>query len=387
MFKTIKTGIPIFIVAVNMRAGLILIGPLLPILQREYGISVFTESILAAAPLLCFSLTALFMGRIINLADTNRIIAVAVSLLTASLFLRTTFGIVSILLFSITLGIAVAVLNFMLPVWVRENHSGNAGLLTGTYAAIMASFAAVALAITVPLSELTSLSWRLSMAPWLAVGIVSTIWWWLKIPRSSIKIAPQPVPNFWKSPLLRNKKAWSLTLFFGILNMIHYASATWLPTALVSKGMPLVETGYLVAVSTIVAALLSLFVPHFASRGKDFRAILVTFSILIGLAYLAIASDTGPRLWLWVILYNLGLYVTFSLSLYLVVFKASNDEDTKTLSIMVQCIGYFMATTSPIILGLLFTLTDSWQSALLFPVGLAVIQIFIGLKAGSSEKI
>lgn len=50
MISTLKRGLPIFAVAVNMRAGLILIGPLLPIIKQQYGISVFTESVLAATP-------------------------------------------------------------------------------------------------------------------------------------------------------------------------------------------------------------------------------------------------------------------------------------------------------------------------------------------------
>jgi len=378
---------PIFIVSINMRAGLILIGPLLPILHHEYGISVFTASILAAAPIICFSITALFMSRIIKIANTNRIITLAITLLTGSLFFRTTFGIASILIFSITLGISVAILNYMLPVWVRENNDGDAGLLTGTYAAIMGSFSAIALAITVPLANLTSLSWRISMAPWFVIGLITTIWWWAKTPHSKVESTKEQSPNFWKSPLLRNKKAWSLTIFFGLLNMIHYASATWLPTVLVSKGMPLVQTGYLVALATLLGSLLSLSVPHYASRGKDFRTVLVLFSLLITFAYLAIAFDTGVRLWFWVILYNIGMYVTFSISLFLVVFKGSSNENTQTLSIMMQSVGYLMATMSPIILGGLYTWTNNWKLSLLFPVALACIQIFVGLKAGSNEKI
>ena len=148
MISTLKRGLPIFAVAVNMRAGLILIGPLLPIIKQQYGISVFTESVLAATPLLCFSLSAILMRSISRLGNTNRIISYAITVLTLSLMLRTTFGVASLLIFSISLGISVAVLNYMLPVWVKENTDHNAGLLTGVYAAIMGSCAAISLAIT-----------------------------------------------------------------------------------------------------------------------------------------------------------------------------------------------------------------------------------------------
>ena len=41
MKNTLRAGLPIFAISSNMRAGLILIGPLLPIIKAEYGISVF----------------------------------------------------------------------------------------------------------------------------------------------------------------------------------------------------------------------------------------------------------------------------------------------------------------------------------------------------------
>lgn len=387
VIQSLKAGVPIFLVAVNMRAGLILIGPLLPILQQQYGIGVITEAILGAAPLLCFAFSALFMARLIRWADTNRIITFAVTLITASLILRTLFDLPSLLIFSITLGIAVAVLNYMLPVWVRENNTGNPGLVTGTYAAIMGIFSAVALAITVPLAEATSLSWRLSMLPWFIIGLAATILWWTKFRGRKLPKSTEVIPSFWRSSILHNKKAWALTLFFGMLNMIHYASAIWMPTILVSKGMRLVDTGFLVAVATLVGSLLSLSVPHFAARGKDFRLPLIGFSLVLAISYIAIALSTGPILWLWVILANIGVYVTFALALFLVIHQGSNDETTKNLSIMMQSFGYLLATTAPILLGVAFLITGNWGTALFILVGLAALQILLSFKTGDKEKI
>lgn len=374
-------------VSANMRAGLILIGPLLPIIKEEYGISVFTESILAATPLLCFSLSAIFMGFLSKFGNTNRIISYAVTVLTFSLFLRTTFDVASLLIFSISLGISVAVLNYMLPVWVKENETGNAGLLTGVYAAVMGSCAAISLAITAPLASLTDLSWRLSMLPWFMIGAFAALWWWIKMPSSKTPDITEKSPSFWTNPLFRNRTAWSITVFFGALNMIHYASATWLPTILISKGFTLVEAGVLVAIATLVGSLLSLAVPHFASRRKDFRVVLIIFSLFLAISYYAISMDSGPRLWVWVILGNIGVYVTFSLALFLVVFRSETPATTRSLSVMMQSVGYIMATASPIILGRLFESTGNWDKALYFIVALGLMQVLVALGAGSSKKV
>jgi CP family cyanate transporter-like MFS transporter len=387
MKNTFKQGLPIFAISSNMRAGLILIGPLLPILKAEYGISVFTESILAATPLLCFSLSAILMRSISRLGNTNRIISYAITVLTLSLFLRTTFNIASILIFSISLGISVAVLNYMLPVWVKENNTGNAGILTGIYATVMGSCAAISLAITAPLAGLTSYSWRLAMLPWFIIGALTAAWWWIKIPSSSTTEVVESTESFWANPLFKSRAAWSITLFFGLLNMIHYASATWLPTILLTKGFTLNRAGVLVALATLIGSLLSLAVPHYASKQKDFRLVLVVFSIFLAVSYFAISVDSGARLWLWVILGNIGVYVTFSTALFLVVFRAADATKTKSLSIMMQSVGYIMATVSPIVLGRLFDITGNWNRALYFIIVLAALQVIVALKAGSREKI
>ena len=387
MSTALRRSLPIFLVAVNMRAGLILIGPLLPILKEEYNLSIFSESLLASGPLLLFSLSAIFMRRVNRLGNTNQIIFLAVSVLTLSLILRITGGVIPLFIFSITLGISVAILNYMLPVWVKENNKDNTGLVTGIYAAIMGTCASISLAITAPLAAATSLSWRLSMFPWIAIGIISLMYWWVKMPKSKIPAVIESEGSFWSNPLFKNKTAWAITLFFGFLNMIHYASATWLPTILLSKDFTLNQASATVAVATLVGSLLSLAVPHYASRSNDLRAVLMLFSLMLALSYLAISMDTGWRLVLWVITANIGVYVTFSLALFLVIFRGADAEKTKFLSIMMQSIGYLLATTSPLILGFIFGATDNWNTSLLFLVGLSILQVGIATTAGRREKI
>ena len=52
-----------------------------------------------------------------------------------------------------------------------------------------------------------------------------------------------------------------------------------------------------------------------------------------------------------------------------------------------QSVGYLLATTSPIILGLLFDLSANWSTALYFIIALALVQVFVALGAGSAKKV
>ena len=49
--------------------------------------------------------------------------------------------------------------------------------------------------------------------------------------------------------------------------------------------------------------------------------------------------------------------------------------------------GYLIAGFSPGIVGVIFDLSNSWNAALIFVIGIGVILIGVGYKAGSPEKI
>lgn len=387
MKSTLKIGLPIFLAAVNMRAGLVVINPLLPILKDEYHLSTFVQSLFSAIPLICFASTAIIMRYINRLGDTNRVITVALGVLAFSLFMRATFGIPTLLLFSISMGIAIATLNYMLPVWLKENGGNKSGLLTGTYVAIMGTCVSISLAIAVPLAHATSIGWRLSMVPWIITGTLAAIWWFIKMPHKSHNDNYQAAPHFFANPLLKNKSAWAITLFFGLISMVFYATSTWGPTILVSKGFTLTHSAWIVSISNLIGSVLGIFIPHYVSKKSDMRAALVFLSALIALSFLGVGLDHGNRIIIWMILANIGMAICFPLSLLLAVLRGSDPVQTRLLSIMMQSVGYLMAAVSPTIMGAIFDTSSSWPVALMFVVVLGVLQALISWEVGKSKKI
>jgi CP family cyanate transporter-like MFS transporter len=71
----------------------------------------------------------------------------------------------------------------------------------------------------------------------------------------------------------------------------------------------------------------------------------------------------------------------------LTVTRSVEAGETRSLSIMTQAVGYSMAAFSPGIVALIFDISNNWDTALLFSVGIGVILIGLGYKAGSPEKI
>ena len=109
--------------------------------------------------------------------------------------------------------------------------------------------------------------------------------------------------------------------------------------------------------------------------------------LMVTASFAALIFDSGWRLIIWLLISNIGLSVTFPLSLLLTVTRSIDAGQTRSLSIMAQSIGYLMAAFAPGIVGAIFDSTLSWNSALLVPVVLGLFLAGVGYFAGNPEKI
>jgi len=326
------------------------------------------------------------MPLVAKIGGTNRVITFSLAMLSAAILFRTVGNVSMLFIASLAVGIAIAILNFSLPVWVKENAPDHSGLLTGIYITIMGIFAALSIAVAVPLAEATSWGWRFAMIPWLLIAVASTIWWLSKNAKSSAEKI-QTVHSVFHKELFKMPGAWSITLFFGFQSMLFYGTATWLPTIFVSKGYSLFHAGLVVSITGLFGSLIGVAVPHYASRLKNIQLLLVLLGALIAVSFVGMIFDSGWRLVLWLLAVNIGLATTFPLSLMLTVTRSYEASETRSLSIMAQSVGYLMAAISPGIVGAIFDSTNNWGSALIFPAVLGSLLGLVGYFAGKSEKI
>jgi len=382
----IRQGLPIFIAAINMRAGLTIMSPLIPILKEQYHLSSFLLSFLTSLSVLCFAGSAFLMPLVGKIGGTNRVIAVALTVLTVAIFLRTIGNLPMLFISSLTVGIAIAVLNFSLPVWVKENSSGHSGLITGIYITVMGAFASISIAVAVPLAKATSWGWRLAMVPWLVIGFFSSAWWLIKTSKSSDSRHMQLSSKFHRQ-LLRRPGAWSIAVFFGLQSMIYYGSATWLPTILVSKGFILRDAGFVVSITGLLGSIIGIVAPHYASKLPDLRLLLAIVGAIVAVCVIGVIFDHGWHLVIWLLIWNIGLSVTFPLSLLLTVKRSTVASETRSLSIMAQGVGYLMAAFAPGIVGAIFDATLNWNIALIAPLLLSIVLAGVGYFAGKPDKI
>jgi len=384
--EVITKALPIFIAAINMRAGLTIMSPLIPILKEQYHLSSFLLSFLTSLTVLCFAGSAFLMPLVGKIGGTNRVISTSLIVLTTAIFLRAVGNVPMLFISSLTVGVAIAILNFTLPVWVKENTSEHSGLVTGIYITIMGVFAAISVAVAVPLAEATQWGWRLAMVPWIVIGLISSIWWLVRNSKSS-KDAQMSISSKFHGQLLRKPGAWSIAIFFGLQSMLFYGTATWLPTILVSKGFTLSNAGFTVAITGLMGSVVGIAAPHFSSKLRNLRVLLALLGALVSLSFIGLIFDDGWRLILWLFISNIGLSISFPLSLLLTVTRSAGAGETRSLSIMAQSVGYLMAAFAPGIVGAIYDATLDWSIALIFPVVLGITLGAVGYFAGKPEKI
>jgi CP family cyanate transporter-like MFS transporter len=386
MLLKVRAGFPIFLAALNMRAGLVLMAPLLPIISKYYDLSTMQMSILLSIPIIAFSSSSLIMGVLGRRATSDRIITAALVTLALALALRTFTGVIGLFLFTALIGISIAVMNYEVPVWVKVHLPDSTGLATGIYVTLMGVGASIAVAISVPIAEATSLSWKLSMLPWILFATFAATYWVLK-QRNVVTERTSDFSPFWRTSAIKNPIAWGLVLFFGIESMTFYGSASWLPTILTTKDFSLSGAGAAIAFSGLLGSAVGLFFPHWISKFRDQRLLLAGVSILTGFSFFMMTVQDGKILILWLCLSNIGISMAFPACLLLCSIKASTAEMTRTLSTMMQSIGYIISATGPIYVSTFFHYSGSWNTALYAIAFLSALQLLVTIYVGRPTTI
>lgn len=386
MLLKVRAGFPIFLAALNMRAGLVMMAPLLPIISKYYDLSTYEMSILLSIPIVAFSSSSLIMAMLGRRASSDRIITFALIILAGGLALRIVTGPIGLFVFTGVIGVAIAVMNYEIPVWVKVHIPESSGIATGIYVTLMGVGASVATAISVPIAESSPLSWKLAMSPWVVLAAASAIFWFVTRRDVQAEHSADSAP-FWRTSVMKSPMAWGLVLFFGLESMTFYGSASWLPTILTTKDFSLSAAGAAIAFSGLLGSAVGLFFPHWISKFSDQRLLLAGVSMLTGFSFFMMTIQEGAILILWLCLSNIGISMAFPACLLLCTIKASTPEMVRSLSTMMQSFGYIISATGPVYVSTFFHVTENWNTALYAIVALTALQLMVTLYVGKPTPV
>jgi MFS transporter, CP family, cyanate transporter len=381
-FRTILLVTGVVLLALNLRACITGVGPLVSAIRDETGLSVTLAGLLTTLPLIAFGAVSPLAPRLSRRWGIESMLLVSLLGLAIGVLLRSLPTISLLFLGTALMGAAIAISNVLLPSLIKRDFPRQIGLMTAIYSTLVSASGAIADGVSIPLAQNAGLGWRGSLGFW-ALPAVLTALLWLPLLRARARPAAgtqapgkQTVRGVWRSPL-----AWQVTLFMGLQSWTFYIVVAWFPAIFENHGISPTNAGWLLSLLQLFGVLGSFIAPQIAGRMRSQRS-LVALSILLALiAYVGILTNAFGFILLWCLLLGLAQGAYLGLALLFFILRTPNARSAAELSGMAQSIGYLLAATGPLIFGWLHDLTHGWTVPLLVLGAVTLVLFSVGMGA------
>lgn len=378
----------IIFIAVNLRAPLTSVGPLVELIRDHLYISNTLAGMITTLPLLSFAFFSPFVPKLGQRFGVERILFISIITLTGGIILRSFSGIAHLYMGTAVLGLAIAVCNVLLPGLIKREYPERIGLMTGVYAISMNLFGAIASGIGIPIAVGLGYGWQGALGIWGILSFVSILFWLPQVRNRSMKDptvdhqSANTKVNLWRSPL-----AWRVTLFMGLQSTLFYVLVTWLPEILKQQGVSSDQSGWLLSIMQLAVLPFTFIAPILAGRMSDQRLLVAITSSFLLMGNLGLLFGSLKFIVVWVVMLGIGAGFAFSLAMIFFSLRTENARQAAELSGMAQSVGYLLAAMSPMFFGYLHDLTNSWSIPLLILIGASILLYIVGLGAAKNQYV
>lgn len=375
--------VAVALVAFTLRGPVASVGPLLPELRAVRDLQGSAAALLPALPLVCFGLLAPLAPALAGRVGLHRGVLVGSATLVAGIALRG-LGTGGLFVGTLLVGAGIAVVNVLLPAVVKADFPHRLALATAVTTSSIALSASLGAGFAEPLRAATGGALP-SLAVWIVPALVGLVAW-LPLARAGHSDARPSAPGR-VLPLLGDRVALAVTVFFGLQSLGFYTVLAWLPSILVDAGVPVARAGAMLAVAAFLGAPVAFAVPRLATRRPDQRSwvLIVVAPSVVGLTGLLAAPGAAP--WVWAVLIGLGTGASFPLALTLVLLRARDSGQAARLSAAAQGVGYVLASTGPFVFGVLHEATGGWGPSLALLLALLAVQVVVGRAAARNRLV
>lgn len=375
--------ISVIFIAMTLRTPLTAVGPVIPLIRDDLGISNVLAGFLTTIPLLAFAIISPFVARIARKFSIERTLFVALLLIASGIVLRAFTDINGILLGTFFIGVAIAFGNVLMPSYMKLRMPLKVGVMMAVYSMSMNISASVAAGISYPIAE-TSWNWRGSLSFALIFVIIAVIIWLPQLKQKASMHAPTTSRSL---PLSKSLLAWAIAAMMGIQSLLFYSTSSWVPDILATQGFSASEAGWLSSLMLIAQLPMTFIVPMLASRASMHVPITISFCASYMLGFIVLYFGWTSLAPLSMICIGLAGGASFSLVMMLFTMRTESIYTSAELSGFAQSTGYLLAAIGPITFGWLHDVTNSW-SATIFAFMLCTIVILIsGLYASRNKTI
>jgi MFS transporter, CP family, cyanate transporter len=365
--------------SLNLRPALAGVSPLLSEIMRDLGLAPAGGGAITTVMVICLGLLAPVAPVLATRLGLDRTLLIGLLILAAGVALRGVGGILTLYAGSAVAGTAIAIMNVVMPGVVKQHFPDRIGLFTGIYVSGLATGAASASALMVPIEE--RYGWRTAAGSVAVLALAAAVLW-----------APQGFNRHVRrrdgrgqrpyAMLLRRRVTWYVMGFMGLQSLTFYIMLAWLPTIFRDAGLPADQAGYLLALTNLSQIAATLTVPLHAGRARSQVPHIVAAALLSVVGYLGVlfAPITFP--WLWMIALGVGQGASIALALLIIALRAPDPASVTALSAVAQSSGYLLAALGPFLIGLLHQLSGGWTLPLVTGLLACGVQLVIGVLAG-----
>jgi CP family cyanate transporter-like MFS transporter len=375
------SAVGVVLVAFTLRQAVSSVPPVL----GDLGLTPDRAALLVTIPVLCFSIGALAGPALRARLGEERTIFAAEAVLFAGLVVRALWPTWGLFPGTILAGLAIAVLNVLLPSLVKRRFAGRIGTMMAAYTTAMAVGAALAAGFTVPVLRAANGSVSVALGVWALPAVLALVAWLPQIGASAIVPAAHLAGSrraMWRYPL-----AWCVLLYMGMQSLLFYGPLSWLPEIYRQRGVDPAQAGFLLLIFNVLGIVGNLTAPVLASRMRDQRPAIAVTIMLTTVGLLGVLLAPTSTALIWSSLMGVAQGASLSLALLVIVLRSADSETAALLSGMAQSGGYLVAASGPLIMGLLQSATGNWSVPLLFLIGVAVVIWIPAMIAGRNVVI
>lgn len=353
-------AVAVLLVGLNLRTAVTSIGPLLSETQATLHLSGVQEGLLTTLPVICFAVLGALTPSIARRIGEQVTVTAALVLMAVGLATRAlAHSGPAFLALSVLALAGGAIGNVTLPALVKRWFPDRVGAMTAAYTTALAFGTTAGAALSVPFAGLSGGpdGWRLGLGVWSVLAAVAVLpWLALLRDRRPAGAHSEHLPF---NALLRSRTAWWLVLFFAAQSAQAYIAFGWFAQFFREQHLSGTRAGLLIGILAAVAIPVSATIPAAAARMRTQRPLVLGLGTVYLLGYLGMLLAPVGGAFAWAVLVGIG-GGAFPLALTLLALRSRTPAMTATLSAFVQSIGYVLAGTGPLLVGVLHRRPGDW---------------------------
>jgi CP family cyanate transporter-like MFS transporter len=364
--------VALLVAAVGLRPQLVGVGPLLPDIEEDLGVSHAVAGAMATIPVLCMGLFAPFAGRLGGRHGVRLAIAGCLAVIAAAGLGRAGApGAAVLLALTLPIGIAMALAGALLPVAVKLRFSHRPAFASGMCTTGINLGAAVSSALAVPAAAAFG-GWRGALAAFslVTVGLCAS-WLWLTRGAWGERAAADA-----QAPRLPVRRfiVWVVVLVFGLQSLVYYGLVAWIADAYQERGWSDGAAGSVLAVMGLAAIPSGLLVSWLADRMGDRREWMAGGACCLAVGTFGFAAIPGGA-YGWAVLVGGAMGALFPLCLAMCLDVAREPAEAGAAAALMFLAGYPIAALAPLGLGAVRDATGSHATGLWIEFAVAAVLV------------